>query len=61
LIREEIIQFPPDSRVDAKKFFEMAGMSSVAACLDGTHVPIVAPKNDKASYVNRFVLFGTTF
>ena len=36
-----------------KKFFKVGGFPSTIACVDGLHVPIVAPSNDENSFVNR--------
>ena len=36
-----------------KKFFKVGGFPSTIACVDGFHVPIVAPSNDEISFVNR--------
>ena len=34
-------------------FFKMAGFPGVLGCIDGTHIPLIAPTEDEYSYVNR--------
>lgn len=36
-----------------QKYSEIAGLDSVVGAVDGTHVPIIAPKDNEPSYVNR--------
>ena len=35
------------------KFFSVAGFPGVLGCVDGTHIPIMAPSVDNYAYVNR--------
>lgn len=50
-----IIKWPRHQRLnDTKmKFRAMAGLNNVIGCIDGTYVPIKAPKEDAASYITR--------
>ena len=33
--------------------FNIAGFPNVIGCVDGTHIPIIAPSVDEVDYVNR--------
>ena len=35
-----------------KEFCEVAGFPGVIGCIDGSHIPIIAPHQDKFAYVN---------
>jgi DDE superfamily endonuclease len=32
---------------------EVHGFPGVVGCIDGTHIPVKAPRNDRDSYINR--------
>ena len=34
-------------------FYQVAKVPGVVGCIDGTHIPIIAPKVDEYTYVNR--------
>ena len=36
-----------------RSFFSVAGFPGVLGCVDGTHIPIIAPSVDEYAYVNR--------
>ena len=36
-----------------KKFFKVGGFLSTITCVEGFHIPIVAPGNNENSFVNR--------
>ncbi|XP_017475637.1 PREDICTED: putative nuclease HARBI1 [Rhagoletis zephyria] len=40
------------------KFYSRSGMPNVIGCVDGTHVGIIAPHNDKHLYLNRKGFFS---
>ena len=35
------------------ELFQVAGFPDVIGCIDGTHIPIIAPPIDECAYVNR--------
>ena len=49
--------FMPKERGDIietkQNFYQFAGFPGVIGCIDGTHIPIVAPHDDEFAYVNR--------
>ncbi|XP_056604835.1 putative nuclease HARBI1 [Triplophysa dalaica] len=49
------VKFPGHKPVRAIKeeFHMIAGFPNVIGCLDGTHIPIIAPSQNEADYVNR--------
>ena len=52
-LREEYIHWPENPIKLSQEFYEVARMPSVCGCVDGSHIPIIPPHNDEASYVNR--------
>ena len=48
--------FMPPTRADVFEtkhdFYQVAGFPSVIGCIDGSHIPIVAPHEDEFAYVN---------
>ena len=54
-IAEEYIQFPTAARQMSIQhgFMEKFWLPKVLGCIDGSHVPIVAPSTNEAIYVNR--------
>ncbi|XP_034166092.2 putative nuclease HARBI1 [Pangasianodon hypophthalmus] len=40
-------------RVIREEFHRFAGFPNVFGCIDGTHIPIIAPSENEADYVNR--------
>ena len=54
-IAKEYIQFPTPARQMSIQFgfMEKFGFPKVLGCIDGSHVPIVAPSTNEAIYVNR--------
>jgi nuclease HARBI1 len=52
-LRQELIRWPEDSSDLSKKFYEIGGFPSVTGCIDGTHIPVIAPKDDEQSFLNR--------
>jgi hypothetical protein len=47
------VHFPINTNRLAQDFFEVAGMPSVAGCVDGTHINILAPHENENQYVDR--------
>ena len=43
------------SKIIATKqsFYRVVGFLGVTGCVDGSHVPLIAPQNDELAYVNR--------
>ena len=54
-IAKEYIQFPTAARQMRMQheFMEKFGFPKVLGCIDGSHIPIVAPSTNEAIYVNR--------
>ena len=52
-LREDYIHWPENPIKLSQEFYEVARMPSVCGCVDGSHIPIIPPHNDEASYVNR--------
>lgn len=52
-LRRHLIHWPDQPLRIAGKYREIAGFPSVAGCLDGTHIIVMAPSNDEEAYVNR--------
>ena len=53
---KEFIYMPESaSEIDdvKKGFYEVAGFPGVIGCIDGTHIPIIAPSEDEYMYINR--------
>lgn len=47
-----VVDFPSNNL--STKFFERGGMPCVSGCIDGTHIPILSPENDREyQFVNR--------
>lgn len=42
-----------ENRVTAQEFYRKFGIPGVVGCIDGTHINIVAPKENKHLYYNR--------
>ena len=53
--RNQFIKWPTNANVNKTKadFYDVAGFPNVLGAVDGTHIPIQAPHEDEASYVNR--------
>ena len=62
LISAAVIQWPDaeDRRSSERCFRRMAGLRGVIAAVDGSYVPIKAPKKDKHVYINRKCFYGVT-
>jgi len=52
-LRNDYIQWPENTDKLAREFYDIAKMPSVCGCIDGTHVPVLPPKEDEAACVNR--------
>ena len=44
---------PAEREQTKHKFYDIAGFPGVLGCVDGTHIPIIAPTIDEYAYVNR--------
>ena len=44
---------PAEREQTKHKFYDIAGFPGVLDCVDGTHIPIIAPTIDEYAYVNR--------
>ena len=49
--------FMPPARADIfetkRNFYQVAGFPGIIGCIDGSHIPIVAPHEDEFAFVNR--------
>lgn len=54
-LKPEYVKWPSaiESRRIAAEFEESYGLAGVIGCLDGTHVQVKPPANDRDSYINR--------
>ncbi|KAK3090716.1 hypothetical protein FSP39_014011 [Pinctada imbricata] len=54
-LRQQFIKFPTGQQVSDTKnsFFRVAGFPNVLGCVDGTHIPIMRPKENEVDFVNR--------
>lgn len=52
-LRREVIRWPENCETLSRQFYQTGQFPSVAGCLDGTHVPVKAPKKDEGSFLNR--------
>ncbi|XP_067129901.1 putative nuclease HARBI1 [Centruroides vittatus] len=57
-ITERVIQWPTGGEIEktVSEFNELRGSNSfpgVLGCIDGTHIPFTAPKNEKVAHFNR--------
>lgn len=54
-VKSEYIKWPSteDYPASASAFDRKYGMPNVVGCIDGTHIPVKAPANDRDSYMNR--------
>jgi hypothetical protein len=54
-MRSDYIRWPNKQQqyLIAEDFSQRYGFPNVVGCIDGTHVPVKAPSNDRESYVNR--------
>jgi hypothetical protein len=54
-MRSDYIRWPNKQQqyLIAEDFSQRYGFPNVVGCIDGTHVPVKAPSNDRENYVNR--------
>jgi len=54
-LKSQYVKWPTteDYSVTASAFERKHGIPNVVGCIDGTHIPVKAPANDRDSYVNR--------
>ena len=52
-LRNDYIKWPENTDKLARDFYEIAKMPSVCGCIDGSHVPVIPPKEDESACVNR--------
>jgi hypothetical protein len=51
--RQLYIEWPESANTLAQKFYDIAGMPSVCACMDGSHVLINPPRDTDAAFISR--------
>ncbi|XP_020299336.1 putative nuclease HARBI1, partial [Pseudomyrmex gracilis] len=62
IIAPKIIKWPQRSEIDANidKFKEICNIPNVIGVIDGTYIPIKAPKVDAEAYINRKCFYAIT-
>jgi hypothetical protein len=52
-MRQEFIHWPENCSNLARQFQDLGGFPCVCGTVDGTHIPVIPPKADEESFINR--------